>query len=358
MRAALLCLLAGCGPRWDETYEEGLRHLHGTFRTDRGGQAAIPFDVLVGETAFAVVAQAEPLRTNLPRLTDGDALLFQADTQSDHLVTNAGFVSPVSVLAWPILDEHPELVEADYEVDVGTLAAETLAYERGEVSLDVWLKSDPDVGAGSVAVRVVWTSGLGDSDAREAFDAAFVTWEAIYAARGLGVERLADTEWGGEPFGLPGETWDVWTAMSAAGPARVVNLVIVEAISSLPQAYGLAGGIPGPIGATGSSGVLVSLSLAAGVDGRLSSVETRILGETLAHETGHYLGLFHPVEIGWDRWDGIGDTPECAAESVCEAEFADNLMFPYPVCTFRECTPQDDLTPEQGRGLHRHPLVD
>ncbi len=358
MMVRVLLLLAACGSPWEESIEDGLRHLSGNFRTDGSGEIEVDFRVDEGETAFAAVAQATPLRTNLPRLAGPDGMLFEADTQSAYFLTNAGFVSPVSVLSWPILDGDPPVVEGEYAVAVGTLASEALAYEPGDFTVDVWLKSDPEAESGAVQVRLVWTAGLASSDSSAAFDAAFAIWEEVYAAKGLAVVRLADADWDGAPIGLPGETPEGWLGMSGEGPPRVVNLVVVESIDGMAQAYGLAGGIPGPPGATAASGVLVSLGLGAGVDGTFSALETRLLAETLAHETGHYLGLFHPVEIGWLQWDALDDTDACVTEATCEATFATNLMFPYPVCDLRACTPQDQLTGAQGRVANRHVLVD
>jgi hypothetical protein len=358
MRLVLISL-AACNGKWTETQEDGLRHLAGSFDTDRSGDTEVRFEVLDGETSFAAVAQAYPLRTNLPRLSVRGDVIYQADTASDHLLTNAGFVSPVSVLSWPILDSNPPLSADDHELQVGTLAAADLEYESGGFDLDIWLKSDSDLERGTVNTRVVWNPGIVTPEGRTAFDEAFVVWEAIYAARGITVNRLADIEWAGEPIDRAGDGVDAWLAMSGQEPARVVNLVVVESIPAIPQAYGLAGGIPGPPGATAASGVLVAYDLAVGVDHAFSTPETRILGETLAHETGHYLGLFHPVEIGWEQWDSLADTDDCRSEADCEAAFADNLMFPYPVCDLRGvCTAQNALTPDQGALPNRHVLVD
>ena len=75
-----------------------------------------------------------------------------------------------------------------------------------------------------------------------------------------------------------------------------------------------------------------------------------MFGETLAHEIGHYSGLFHPVECDYDctlEWDALADTPECMGWRDCEAELGTNLMFPYPVCDFYGCTPAGDLSAAQ-----------
>jgi len=73
------------------------------------------------------------------------------------------------------------------------------------------------------------------------------------------------------------------------------------------------------------------------------------MGETMAHEGGHYLGLFHPVEFSYDDWDAISDTPECASETDCDETLGTNLMYPYPVCDYyyTSCVKQDQLTDGQ-----------
>ena len=82
------------------------------------------------------------------------------------------------------------------------------------------------------------------------------------------------------------------------------------------------------------------------------------MGETMAHEAGHYLGLFHPVETSYALWDALDDTPECDDSAACAAALGTNLMFPYPVCAFSECEEQGLLTPKQVGVMHRYVGVD
>jgi hypothetical protein len=96
-----------------------------------------------------------------------------------------------------------------------------------------------------------------------------------------------------------------------------------------PQAE--AGGIPGPLGlhGTGSSGIAIATDMMTGDPERL--------GRTLAHELGHFLGLFHTSEADGSVYDGLQDTPECRVDrdlngdglepSECADAGADNLMF-------------------------------
>jgi hypothetical protein len=103
---------------------------------------------------------------------------------------------------------------------------------------------------------------------------------------------------------------------------------------------------------------LVSALLSAGADGAFTAEEVRIYAETLAHETGHYLGLFHPVEATFDSWDILTDTPECDSELGCIMAMEDHLMFPFPVCGIQNCTPQGVITGQQAEVLHRSTAID
>ncbi len=77
---------------------------------------------------------------------------------------------------------------------------------------------------------------------------------------------------------------------------RAVDVFLVRSISAGGggfRALGIAGGIPGPVELHGSrhSGVVSSFTgLGSGSTG------SAVLGQILAHELGHYLGLFHVTE--------------------------------------------------------------
>ena len=78
------------------------------------------------------------------------------------------------------------------------------------------------------------------------------------------------------------------------------------------------------------------------------------MGETMAHEVGHFMGLFHPVEQTFDRWDACDDTPNCASAAECEGVLGNNLMYPAPVCDFTSCIEQDQLSDVQVEILQRY----
>jgi hypothetical protein len=88
----------------------------------------------------------------------------------------------------------------------------------------------------------------------------------------------------------------------------VDQLYLAGSLPSIAPIRGLSGGIPGPVRtAQGArAGVVLSLELGPG--------ESDLLGVSMAHEIGHYLGLFHtseakPAANGAVISDPIADTP-------------------------------------------------
>jgi predicted outer membrane repeat protein len=114
-----------------------------------------------------------------------------------------------------------------------------------------------------------------------------------------------------------------------------INLFFVHSISGSQSGYiilGESAGIPG-VPVRGGSGSGVAVTMADFPNGLVS------IGQTIAHESGHWLGLFHTTESAGIAFDPLPDTPECAAvpndtnhdgivdAQECAALDATNLMF-------------------------------
>lgn len=111
----------------------------------------------------------------------------------------------------------------------------------------------------------------------------------------------------------------------------VVTLFLVESISTDEgkTILGKAGGPPGAptIGGTSKSGIVAT---AADVDS-----DPTLTAKIIAHELGHYLGLWHTTERDGTTHDPLSDTPECtdigddgvANSSDCGGKGAENAMF-------------------------------
>ncbi|MCA9538002.1 MAG: hypothetical protein KC620_03905 [Myxococcales bacterium] len=138
-----------------------------------------------------------------------------------------------------------------------------------------------------------------------------------------------------------------------------INFFMVQEIVGGRAGYiilGVAGGIPGPaiIAGTSHSGVAVTT---AGF--RRSPTQ---LAQTMAHEGGHYLGLFHTTEAEGTAFDPLPDTPECdnsrdrnadglVDSGECGSSGADNLMF------WAAGDSAEKVSDDQGFILRRNPGI-
>jgi predicted Zn-dependent protease len=358
-----LPMLASCQKGVLEGYVDGLRWLKTRTNSQRNGTARFEFEVLPGETSMLVTAEVnEGFQVHVRTLYDSEERpVFKAFdwTGTEYSKTNAGYVSQVSTLNWPVSDEDAELAPGTYTLEFGVVDSEE-RYVSQPVFIDVLLKADEDQTVGRLNVDIVYTGGLEeDDDLRASVDVAKDHWTELYANIGIDVVfgELAFSSAGDlEPpaFGSA----DVYSEISAGTGLRTVNVVITPSILSYEEIFGISGDIPGPLISTGRSAVLISADLSAGPNGEFSPEEQRLLAETMAHEVGHYLGLFHPVETTWETWDVLDDTLQCNGEFDCVVELGTNLMFPFPVCSGFSCTPQDNITGEQAGVTHRYTGVE
>lgn len=169
---------------------------------------------------------------------------------------------------------------------------------------------------------------------------------------------------------------------SAVQDANSLNIYVTRdytVSSSAPAGIlGISSGIPGiPVTGTPKSGMIVFIenhrtATGCGTTGQdLTCASDQIfLAKTIAHEGGHYLGLYHPVEKdvvkGRYSLDPLPETPECRdqngnnlvglGECLGDGFYNSgglNLMFWAGNPTIN----QIQLTGEQGWVLRSHPLV-
>jgi len=141
--------------------------------------------------------------------------------------------------------------------------------------------------------------------------------------------RLAIVDSGLE--GTPGELQELFALAAGAGRGSL-PIFLVRDISG---ALGIAGDIPGAWMHPGE----ITNGIAISVDSVLDPEPlTPPFGRVIAHETGHFLGLFHTSELDGTVLDPIDDTPICGPErdtdgdgfllaAECMGAGGDHMMF-------------------------------
>ena len=249
------------------------------------------------------------------------------------------------------------------EVELAALIkrSPTLEVDRGTLDLNVFL-----VGVGLGAAEA-------SSDPR--LQGALDELRAIYQAASITIGRTEYFEIGGsdaaelsvlESTVGPGSELTRLLRLSAGRTETAVNVFLVRGILEMVDgsvALGVAGGIPGPpaIHGTGHSGVVVSFDptiVGTGPD------SARVVGQIMAHEIGHYLGLFHTRERETPCVAGTGPTagnpcaPFGGEDVVADTAYDDgeNLMW-FALGGADGRTFNTALSLGQGFVMRRNPVV-
>jgi hypothetical protein len=258
----------------------------------------------------------QPIRTLPPRFQINSAMLPSRDMQR---VMPGEYTSMHALLNGSMTGVDTRRMRATVQVK----RAPGGVLSTGTVLLRVWF-----VGTRGINAATAMTNAR--------FVAAVAEMRRIYAAAGLNVSIVGFVDASAADatrFSIIDSADELHELFTRTGgnPDPVLNLMFVRGISStagLENAVGVAGAIGGPAGVNGTvaSGVVMGWETTMG--GR-----TDILPQVMAHECGHYLGLWHPVEqlapcttatqtmcsiLG--GVDAIADTPTGAAATS-------NLMF-------------------------------
>ena len=190
--------------------------------------------------------------------------------------------------------------------DIGTIGTLHLVTRRGAteastLDLNIVLVGDtvingPQIQAALDQVESIWTSGGGPTVGAVQF----------YSLPGESLVAYDDSA-------------ELRSTLIDAARGRAVNIFIIQDYLDEPGTLGEAGGIPGPIGLqqVDEAGVIVAVDGHADGNGTLLP---SFLGETLAHEVGHQLGLFHTTEDDGSRSESLADTPACPASADVDGD--------------------------------------
>lgn len=362
----LLALSATACLSWEESTLDGLRVRTVATTVPATQGLGVSVEVLPGETALAFTGV---LPTDsygyIARVVDPSGqVVYEAEDwwEAPRNKTNAGFSASVLHVNWPVS-------EADGPLTPGVWTLDARSQHVGEAfDGTMMVKSDDDFTRGTLQAEIVFAGSLGDdAELVRGVEAAAAIWrDEVYADAGITLQ-VTTRRWDGPSvlaspgFGDP----EAYQDASADKPVRGVSVLIIERVSDGVNILGVAGGIPGPLVPTDRSVVAINALEAGGRDGAFSAAEERLLAETIAHEVGHYLGLFHPAELpdALDRittWDVLDDTPECTAFDGCARVLGTNLMFPTPLCaegnglTCAAWVEQATVSGEQAGVMHRY----
>jgi hypothetical protein len=354
--------LDGDSPGGGSSDAVAMRHEATSGASDRSGRAFVEVQVKEGETSM--ILTATPHRDNqlvyIDSVTAPDGeVVYDGEWwwSQDTSVSNANMPDVAASLNWPVISDHGPLQSGKWTVEIGVVDTDYYYVSDAGVDLEASFKRDGDFRSGEVTVNVVYTGATGDDrEYTQAIERAMDIWRPIYARLGVTLKFTTSRYQDGHLTAPGYGDFEDYEDLSAASPDGAVNLVVMETISGFEgyTLFGISGGLPGPVVPTGLSGVAVDMINNAGGDGVYSDADVQMLAETMAHEVGHYIGLFHVVETTFSDWDAVSDTPKCSSAGRCESQLGDNLMFPYPICDRDSCVQQTSLTDGQGEIAHRY----
>ncbi|MEO0605268.1 MAG: hypothetical protein AAF211_27815 [Myxococcota bacterium] len=321
----------------------------------------IPFSLGADTTSAMVVpftADGGPMAAIALTVPDGRTFDLQAPG-NNLLAVTASLIGTTAPLFLPQFPAAEELVQpGDYIFSVAAITEDLCAYVVPETS-----EAEPVL---DLNVYYVGIEGLDAASAPDdpGLQAALDVLESTFAGADIeiGVVRHFDADPDvADEFATivdvdaqPGPLVSTSEPPGADDDALLsVNVFLVAEFDD-GGVIGISQGIPGPIGLHGAagSGVVMTAEFLDFIGG------PELTGQILAHELGHWLGLFHSTEIAGGVFDPLADTPPCLdiAEFVANGT-ADqcpdflNLMFPFanPAAT--------TVTPEQAGVLLANPVT-
>ncbi|MBN1944585.1 MAG: hypothetical protein JW797_02870 [Bradymonadales bacterium] len=320
------------------------------------GGRRFTFPIQSGTVSFAVVSiadgvQIRPVRLRLPNGSVG------ANFDTDHAFLDITWqylvnLAPVFFPAAPQFRSLTQQGGGQYSLDVQTTDPACCYYlleksqEGSQLAINLYFVGVPGIQASTASTN---------TNLQEMIDAM----RTIYGRAGITISTVryfditGDNQTRYQIIRNINAIFELLALSSSPGDTLAdnlsVNIFLIQdfAIPEAPGLLGLSAGIPGIPGLHGTHGSgLVFTSVNLGYD-------NGNLGQTMAHEVGHYCGLRHTTEH--DRsTDPISDTPSCIDPNlgaICSD--STNLMFPFSISGVDQTT----ITSGQAQVLRWCPLV-
>lgn len=277
----------------------------------------------------------------------------------------------VNVIPYRAAPDDSPVVDGTYQ--------QTLFSNASPVTSTVIAKNDTDFTTGVLRVNIflVGNDAQDEDFKNNVLPQAIAIWKSIYSSVNITVQEQifnVSSNFGVLPNPLIPSSLYASAGQQGGVQPFALNVFIGTSISNdgtenpgneAEAVFGIAAQLPGAGIITGRSAVAVSLTTHQGSSGTFDSNDKiQIFGETMAHEGGHYLGLFHPVENSdsgtFETFDILSDTAECTNIIDCiTSGVGTNLMFPFPIDD--ENGPhiaQTDVSVLQGRVINLQAIVD
>lgn len=363
----VISLLTGCVANKDDddSSSDGSTKLDFEINAtaDDNGIAATSFKTAKNVTKFTVSAEnsaGKAIRITKLTVDGNDYLTPKGETLS---LANE-FSANVVTATVPSRSIDPEL----FSPQQVSISAQLESANKDQVTFKVTSRTDSNLSSGALNLNIFYVGSVGaEASTKSAVQSALDVSKDIFSNVGI-TTKIKEIDIGG-PVALPvpgdGSTLYSTNAASEAFPS--VNVFIggdIANVGGSGDLLGISANIPGPPTPTLDSAVAISIFSSAGSDGVFDAEDVRILGETIAHESGHYMGLFHPIDFSGSSVassDPLTDTAGCTfiTDCVSKDDLTSNLMFPSPVEDGKGgYKPQNKLTDQQRGVLNRYAAVD
>lgn len=300
----------------------------GGIDTPLTGSAPLTFQVPAGVRSFAVIAEDKnDLRVAIRELKSPKGkTLVDVDKPANPLGRGYPYIGTATALVPGSDDAQAKVVAGRYTLRLGTYdpkRLDKLVPRAGRIErvavvygrrrqpglLDLQLHFSPATG-----LRAATASK--SSYVKQMLSTMRTIYRKLFGVT-LGEVRYSDLTSSEDVVADGSKARQICRTYSKPGPNQLsINVFIVD---DLRFTDGFSGGIPGAPGSyrRPGSGIVVN---------QQSSATT--MGVLLAHEVGHFLGLWHTSEKDGKRFDTISDTQQCSAGTASsKCPDRNNLMY-------------------------------